>query len=210
VKDGMTFFLVDVSTGATLATATTKLTQALDVTCWGDSLTAGAYPMDLQPLLPGSTVYNLGVGGYTSEQIRARFLSFEHLYDFNVIWSGRNNYGDTEQVISDIADMVAALPSPKRFVVLSLPNGDFSAEYPGMGGYGLIQKLNDALRSTYPNNYIDVRSYLVSKYDPTDPQDVIDHEHDVTPSSLRADQLHLNAEGYGLVAQKIADFISAH
>ena len=50
-------------------------------------------------------------------------------------------------------------------------------------------ELNSALAATYPNNYFDIRSYLVSQYDPTNPLDVLDHENDVWPASLRAHNL---------------------
>jgi hypothetical protein len=105
-----------------------------------------------------------------------------------IIWSGTNNYQDPVQVQADIAAMVAALPSPKHYVILSVINTDdfWVWSTGGQSPYPTLIALNNALAATYPNNYIDIRSLLVAAYDPTNPQDVIDHGHDIPPSSFRA------------------------
>jgi lysophospholipase L1-like esterase len=173
------------------------------VACWGDSLTQGnqdltgvSYPGVLQQLL-GVPVYNGGVDGQTSTQIAARMLAATNMYGYtDVFWAGRNNYKQPlpsvpeSQVLSDIASMVNALASsPKKFLVLSVPNGDGIWDLKGTQDYNRIMALNSALAATYPNNYLDIRSYLVSQYDPSDLLDVFDHENDVWPASLRAHNL---------------------
>jgi lysophospholipase L1-like esterase len=173
------------------------------IACWGDSLTQGnqdrtgvSYPGVLQQLL-GIPVYNGGVDGQTSTQIAARMLAATNMYgDTDVFWAGRNNYkqplpSDPEpQILSDIASMVNALTSsPKKLLVLSVPNGDGIWDLKGTQDYNRIMALNSALAAAYPNNYLDIRSYLVSQYDPTNLLDLFDHENDVWPASLRVHNL---------------------
>ena len=103
-----------------------------------------------------------------------------------VIWVGRNNFNFPQQVLSDVAAMVATLPSPKNYVILGVINADYSGiEYKGDPGYNAIVSLNASLAAAYPDHYFDIRSYLVSHYDPSNPQDVIDFSHDVPPSSMK-------------------------
>jgi lysophospholipase L1-like esterase len=188
---------------------------ALHIACWGDSLTYGTgtppglpFPSVLQKLLPGSDVLNSGIAGQTSSEIAARFLANPSLWsDYTVIWVGRNNYSETTRILGDVADMVAALPAPKKFVVLSVLTADFPNEYIGQSGYSLIHSVNEALRSAYPANYIDILNFLVSQYNPRSQQDIADNAHGIPPSSLRSDAVHLSARGYALVAQRVARFI---
>jgi lysophospholipase L1-like esterase len=214
----MKFYLQDVSNGSpgvTIASTTARVVSPLDISCWGDSLTQGAgsspglpYPIVLQNLIPGAMVVNEGIGGETSTQIEERFLAnSSDRGNFTVIWAGRNNYGETAQILSDIKNMVDALPSPKKFVVLSVLNGNFPNEYIGQSGYNLIASVNKALESAYPKNFIDIRSYLISQSDTQNPQDLVDHHNDVPPTSLRSDAIHLTAAGYALVAEEVAKFI---
>ena len=82
--------------------------------------------------------------------------------------------------------MVASLPSPKNYVVMGVINADYyGVEYKDDPGYNAIVSLNASLAAAYPDHYFDIRSYLVSHYDPTNSQDVIDFGHDVPPSSMR-------------------------
>ena len=189
------------STFHTSTAPTSSAKQRTPVACWGDSLTQGnqdltgvTYPGVLQPLV-GVPVYNGGVDGQTSVQIAARMLAAADMYgDTDVFWAGRDDYkqkSDPEsQILSNIASMVNALTSsPKRFLVLSVPNSEGMWELKGTQAYNRIMALNSALATTYPDHYLDIRSYLVSQYDPTDPLDVFDHENDVWPGSLRAHNL---------------------
>ena len=175
--------------------------QQESIACWGDSLTQGnqdltgvSYPGILQQLL-GVTVYNGGIDGQTSSQIAPRMLAATNMYGYtDVFWAGRDDYKapsyPQSQVLSNIASMVNALTSsPKKFLVLSVPNPDGKWGIKGTQDYNEIMALNSALAAAYPNNYLDIRSYLVSQYDPTNPLDVFDHENDVWPASLRAHNL---------------------
>jgi lysophospholipase L1-like esterase len=197
-----------VSLGLAYAT-TSDITNNVNIAAWGDSLTAGTnsnapYPTQLSALT-GNNVYNGGVGGETSTQIKARFDAAASKHSWStIIWAGRNNYSDPTTVKSDIAAMVAAL-GHSRYIVISVLNSN--AEPSGSANYNTIMQLNADLAATYGSHFIDMRSYLVSLYNPGIPQDVTDHGNDVTPSSLRVDALHLNSSGYAYVAQKISQNI---
>ncbi|MEO5646115.1 MAG: tail fiber domain-containing protein, partial [Candidatus Paceibacterota bacterium] len=201
--------------GADATTARTNLglSYALSATlatnnhiaAWGDSLTEAAYPLDLTNL-SNIPVYNGGIGGQTSTQIRDRMLAATDKYSWpTIIWAGRNNVTDPTQIKADIASMVAALTTT-HYLVLGVLNN--SAEPSGSANYNTIVQLNSDLAATYGSRFIDMRTYLVSLYNPSLPQDVIDHNNDIPPSSLRSDTVHLTLAGYQIVAQKIYDNIA--
>lgn len=124
----------------------------------------------------------------------------------NVFWMGQNNFYDPQGVKTDIARCIAFL-SNNKFIVMSLLNaGD---EGIGTTSYDQIAQINADLAQAYPDKFIDIRKILINNYDPTNPQDVLDHNNDVPPSSLRNDNEHLNDKGYGIVAQQIAAFMAA-
>jgi hypothetical protein len=105
------------------------------------------------------------------------------------IWAGRNNYTEPAQVQTDVAAMVAAVEkSTGCYLVMSIPNGEYPFEWKGTTGYNTIIALNDALSATYSqgNHYLDIRTSMVSLYNPSNPADVLDHNNDVWPYSLRA------------------------
>lgn len=162
------------------------------IVAWGDSLTAGGqdltpttYPLTLGTLFtPNRKVVNEGVGGDGSAQILTRFQANQWAWNSpTVIWSGRNDFTTPSQVQSDIATMVADLTSSK-YIVMSILNSE--NEPSGNGNYTTIINLNSALSSTYGSHYLDVRSMLVAAYNPANPIDVLDHNSDIPPYSLRA------------------------
>jgi lysophospholipase L1-like esterase len=193
-----------------------------NITAWGDSLTDGqpftraeSYPTQLAALMPDRVVTNEGVGGETSSQVVARMLAdTAHRHDVTLLWMGRNNLGNPDQILRDIATAVKSLGT-NRFLILAVLNGDFGGtEAKGSPGYDNIVALNAALAVRYPGNYLDIRSYLVSQYDASNSQDVVDHAHDIPPTSLRAhlnggvDAVHLGPAGNALVARRVAGFIT--
>jgi len=181
--------------------------SSASIAAWGDSLTAGAgvwpYPDQLSALL-GRAVYNGGSGGNTSTQIAARMIAdTKHDGWIAIIWAGRNNYWNREIVERDIASMVAIRPD---YLVIGVINGDGGiAEYAGSVGYDQIVTLNRELAMIYGDRYLDIRTELVSRWDPSLPGDVIDHDRDIPPRSLRVDEIHLNSAGYGHVAARVGE-----
>ncbi|OGX91100.1 hypothetical protein BEN49_05515 [Hymenobacter coccineus] len=174
-----------------------------NIAAWGDSFTDsnyGRYPQTLAQL-SSYAVYNGGVGGQTSVQVKDRMVAdvAKHTWP-TIIWVGRNDAGNPAQVQASIAAMVAAL-AHTDYLVLSVCNGE--GEGKGTAAYGQITTLNSALAQTYGRHYLNVRSYLVSEYDPNDAQDTADYTADIPPHSLRQDFLHPNVAGSDLIAQYV-------
>jgi hypothetical protein len=84
--------------------------------------------------------------------------------------------------------------------VLSIINNNNSrSEQKGGTEYNTIISTNAALASTYGANYLDIRSILVSAYNPLLPTDVTDYANDEPPTSLRA------ISGVGTLAGNIGE-----
>lgn len=124
-----------------------------------------------------------------------------------VIWSGTNSSFDTVEARQSIIDcydaQIAAIKTvEKRFLVLSpIKPVTFVA---GSDTYNNMILMHTALKKKYKDRYVDVWSMLVTSYDPSNAQDVIDFNNGVIPSSKRSDSTHLNDAGYLLVAQSVA------
>lgn len=123
-----------------------------------------------------------------------------------VLWMGRNNAGDVAQVISDLKACAAFVRSG-RVIVLSVLNAQ--GEGTGTDIYSAIVSLNQQIAGLSGVQYIDVRALLVAAYDSSSAQDVADHQADIPPTSLRADNIHLRDSGYAIVAKAVADRINA-
>lgn len=185
-----------------------------NVVAWGDSLTP-AFALNLQVLEPARTVTEEGFSGQTSTVIETNQLAdLDHRNWINIFWYGHNDFqeapaGAPAVIQSKLAASIAHLaPGNTHFIVLSVVN-DAAFAPKGTATYDAILALNAQLESLYPDNYIDVRSWLVAHYDPTIPQDVIDFANDVPPLSLRYDSIHLRNEGSVLVAQRVSGFIDS-
>jgi lysophospholipase L1-like esterase len=177
-----------------------------NIAVWGDSLSR--YAAHLPALVPARLVYDGHVDGQKSPQIAARQLAdTEHTPWINVLCYGRNNISPRATVLADIAASVAHLAPNTRFLVLSIWNNTF--EPLGTAGYSRVIALSNELALAYPDNFLDVRAFLVSQFDPNNAQDLIDHANDVPPSSLRSDALHLNLRGEMLLAQHVKAAIEA-
>lgn len=205
--------LMNVLSGLPDTVTAQDILNASKIAAWGDSLISGGAGSDgiidqLTESFGGAkTVYNGGVGGETSTQVRTRMLAATDKHnDTTVIWVGQNNYNAPATIKSDVAAMVAAL-GHDRYVILSLINGDDSVDWEGGAAYEYKIALNEDLAELYPNNFLDVRTPLVAAYNPNSSEDVTDHNHDVVPSSLRGDAIHLNEAGEAIVAELIHDFI---
>lgn len=190
-------------------------TNWFTISTWGDSLTQGSgassaaysYPSVFE-LQSGFNTINGGVPGETSTQIKTRFdAATSQRNNSTIIWAGRNNYFYPNTVLSDIASMVSSLNASgnSNYLILSVLNGYYlPQEASGGAGYNIITNLNATLASTYGSKYLDVRSFLVSLYNPANTNDVQCHNLDIPPLSLRSDDIHLNDAGYAAVANYIA------
>ena len=190
----------------------TPVTRA-EIAAWGDSLTAGhgtykpgeKYPAVLATLT-GRTVFNGGVGAEISTEIADRFMAAPKAAKIVVIWSGRNDYSQHDQVNANIARMVAALTPDQHYLILGIINAEGEAR--GTEPYKSIAEENAALAATYGENYVPVREALVALADPGKPADMANKADDIPPKSIRSDYLHLNAAGYAAVARIVADVIA--
>jgi len=190
------------------ATPVGSFAGSSNIAMWGDSLTPPvARAMTL--IFPGRAIFDGGVIGETSVQIAARELADEAHRDWvTTIWGGHNNKNAPAQIAADIAACVAHLaPGNARFIVISLLNNAFDVK--GTANYQTIVELNNRLAATYPQNYLDMRGYLVSQFNPANPDEVLDFQNDEPPRSMRADEAHFNGFGADVAAARIKQFIDA-
>jgi hypothetical protein len=133
----------------------------------------------------------------------------KHLNDIWILWIGRNS-PTTSLVMRELNRLVSMLGSNSKFLCLSLLNN--SSEITGTNGYDNIISINSIIESTYPENYFDMRSYLIANglkeagIEATE-QDLLDISNDVTPESLRSDNLHPNVLCHPVIGRKLADVI---
>lgn len=123
-------------------------------------------------------------------------------------WMGANNPSQKDQVMSDLEATIAFLkPYPKRFIVNTVINRPTATI--GTPEHQQVIDLNNEIMASWPNNYFDVRSYLISQYNPALPDDVTAHDQDIMPPSLSSDGFHPNATGYNMVANQIYPLLVA-
>lgn len=177
-----------------------------NIAAWGDSIT-DLYARTLAQIYPDRQVYNGGVVGQTSMQIAARLQAdVAHKTWVSILWYGHNNWSKDE-VKADIASSIAALGPNRAYVVLSMLNWAPTGAR-GTQEYADTVRVNGELAAMYPDNFLDIRQYLVGQYDPNAWQDVQDHQNDLPPSSLRFDGIHLNDAGCLAVARKVQEFLA--
>jgi hypothetical protein len=128
--------------------------------------------------------------------------------DIAVFWIGRNNNSSYNRVFSDLKRAIQHMTAlDKRFIIIADTNG--AAEGTGTATFNNLAALNALYQNEYGRRYVDVRSYLV-KYGLEDAgitptaQDTADIAADIVPTSLRSDNLHLNAAGYTIVGKQVA------
>ena len=214
-------FLKPAGDGSALTAGTARDVSAFNnggnnIACWGDSLTFGSggtpYPTQLSALLGTRHIDNFGFAGATSAYILASEFQAhpERTRGLNIIWAGYNDIGSQTNatILANIASMVALIPAPQNFAVLSVINSGGANS--GSANYTQIVALNASLASAYGSRYLDVRSYLVSQYNPSLSGDVTAHGVDgIPPSLLAGDGIHLNTAGYLAVATFLANNASA-
>lgn len=182
-----------------------------DIAGYGDSMTSAAqgYGNYIITQMVTGSFSNGGVGGETSTQVKDRYLAASNTEKQKtlVIWVGRNNNTATAIILADVAAMVGAHTAARalvgklpEYIVLSVCNGNYATEYNTGVNYHYFTDIRDALSALYGARFLDIRQLLVDAYNPDLPQDVIDHGRGITPTSLRTDDIHLNAAGNTKVA----------
>lgn len=119
------------------------------------------------------------------------------------IWAGRNNIRDTDQVLADIAAMVAALGHDRFLVGEIIPSiEDRPAQVAAR------RAVNQRLAAIYGPRFVPLVAALQQAGDGS-ARDAADIARGDIPSSLRSDHLHLNAAGYAVVAQQFVAALHA-
>jgi lysophospholipase L1-like esterase len=138
-----------------------------------------------------------------------------------IFWNGQNNGDGGENysdVIRDVASMVAWLtPRNKRFLVMSISTA--TGETSGTALYIAKTAINAQLAALYPNNYLDIREYLVQNgiaaanalgyaITPTT-ADMNAIAGDTPPPSLHntADTVHFNQAGYAVIGNAVYNWL---
>jgi hypothetical protein len=114
-----------------------------------------------------------------------------------VFWEGRDNSGETIQILSDIAGQVATVSPGQNYLVLPITPQNRQSEWIGGFDYEWDTSFNDQLGTIYGSHYLDIEKILVDSYDPTLITDVSDYSHDEPPTSLRS------INGYTTLANSI-------
>ncbi len=101
-----------------------------------------------------------------------------------IFWVGRNNITQQAQIASDLANMIGYLRHG-NYLCLTIPNAEY--EPSGSGGYTSVAASNSMIVSTCgPSHTFDIRAYLISQYNPSNPVDVYDKANDIVPYTQRA------------------------
>ena len=136
----------------------------------------------------------------------------DHDYDVNIIWMGLNDATFAEPyaltgVVANYTSMIEYLkPTIKRFLVVSPTTT--AAMTSGTSGHTLITAINEALEELYPNNFVDIETYLCTQciYDmgitPTE-TDIEKMEAGTIPPSITADGIHPNEQARYYIAKFI-------
>lgn len=173
---------------------------------WGDSMTYGTGSTPVAGINTffsnvttslNYTGFNRGVSGETSTQIRTRFDAAPELWGYKTtIWAGRNDITlgvPTATIKANIAHMVSSL-GHNNYIIIGVVYRQ--PEIIGTSIRDTVTQFNNDMAATYGNHFLNFNPALIAAYDPAQPQDVIDHNNGVFPSSLGSgDGTHLLATG---------------
>lgn len=177
-----------------------------NIAVWGDSMAYGFIPQ-LRSIYPDRSVYDGSVLSQTSTQIAARMTAdTEHREWITILWYGSVNRPESETIKLDLARSVAALGQNARYVIFSAFNQDLDTV--GTLIHTAMVQMHADLAALYPDNFIDMRRYVVDAYDPNSAADRADFAKDIPPTSLRWDDIHLRDEGYLYIARRLQQFIT--
>lgn len=181
---------------------------------WGDSLTAGSgttsagFPEQIASSI-GSVSFNMGIsgsdssgifnGGGNSSLYAVCFTNFPNYWSLpTVIWSGNNDgIVNSNTTLLNISNMVSRLTTT-NYLVLGLV-GNTNQTYAYMLS---LVGFNQRLKSIYTNHYLDPQLVLSNAQDGS----VLDAYYTSNfwaPKSLLADHIHLNTNGYAVLAKAI-------
>ncbi|HIC8804637.1 TPA: twin-arginine translocation signal domain-containing protein [Enterobacter asburiae] len=159
-----------------------------EVTFTPDSKWAFAYTNRPAPLYiyPMTTV--------STDNVPERFSYPDHPKSIYLLWLGRNNSTQPDEIMRDAKAIVSRMEKGNnRFVIL--PEFPASYEPKGTKGADEIALINSLYKKSFPENYceiegVDLLQNFMNHHNPQSKQDLADIKAGITPSSLRADELH--------------------
>lgn len=138
------------------------------------------------------TIYPMTTVGTGNVAEKTRYP--EHPGSIYLLWLGRNNSTQPEEIMRDAKAIVSRMwIGNNRFVIL--PEFPASYEHKGTKGAEEIAHINRLYKESYPENYceiegVDLLQNFMNHHNPQSQQDLADIKVGITPSSLRADELH--------------------
>ncbi|HBM7611874.1 TPA: hypothetical protein LZ305_004099 [Enterobacter asburiae] len=129
-----------------------------------------------------------------TDNVPDRFSYPDHPKSIYLLWLGRNNSTQPDEIMRDAKAIVARMDKgDNRFVIL--PEFPASYEPKGTKGADEIALINSLYKKAFPDNYceiegVDLLQNFINHHNPQSKQDLADIKAGITPSSLRADELH--------------------
>ncbi|HAT1682865.1 TPA: hypothetical protein I8Y21_003572 [Klebsiella oxytoca] len=139
-----------------------------------------AFPVNMTRVNSGTEK----AGAVMSKQVRKIFI----------IWAGRNTArGNISYIIRDIKSIASTAGANDKYIVM--PEFPYSNEVTGSQARTNINKLNEEIKNSFPENYcvvngLDALQNFSSNYNKNNIEDLKDISKGVTPSTLRMDSLH--------------------
>lgn len=141
----------------------------------------------------------------------SEFICTEHAGEddsITVSWIGRNNYATAFAEVEKDTELFHEWVNVynRQHIVIGMTTT--AGEPMGSNNYKTITGINETLRRTYGDCYVDMLSYLVNNglvdagIMPTE-GDSADIQMGIIPRSLRSDDVHLNAAGYSVAGKRI-------
>lgn len=158
------------------------------ITFTPDSQGAVAYFNQPSPII----VYPLTT--VATNNVPAGFNYPKHPESIYILWLGRNNSTQPDEIMRDAKAIVSRMEKGNnRFVIL--PEFPASYEPKGTKGADEIALINSLYKKSFPENYceidgVDLLQNFMNHHNPQSQQDLADIKAGITPSSLRADELH--------------------
>ena len=124
-----------------------------------------------------------------------------HRDDLMILWLGTNNKPNSSTISAVISyiDSMIEYSNSSNYIVIGLTSKSYMPD---------IMAVNEALAQKYGEHFLDIRTYILengladAEITPTE-QDETDIANGEIPSSLRSDDVHLNAEGYTIVGTQV-------
>ncbi len=206
--------------GSCLPSASNATGTPNTIVCLGDSLTQnqdfslnqyGSYCSFLSAIT-GYGTFNAGIRSEGSQTITLRYLNDQQqlFYRPTILWQGYNDGTASTTVEANNDTAIAAIPSPKHFIIMSIVNGSVDANNgSGLPTYNAHASINAYEKNKYPNNYLDLMGYLLTQGDGST-GDNSDIASGTIPRSLKLpnDTVHFNNHGNYVIAQFVAQHIS--